>query len=398
MASINLYFDEKHVPANGKCALKISISHKSKTRYINLSINLELSEWDSLTFQVINRPDKSMLNRYISQRMKEVNDAIDMLRRSGRLGNMSCTEVRDTILSLYQNPDRTIIKNTFAYCFEQFTKLHTGRTCEIYQATINRLREFAGNRYESLTFEDITGDWLTKFDMFLSKQSPSRNARNIHLRNIRAVFNNAIDNEITSFYPFRKFHIKPQETAKRSLSVEQLRELANAKLPPDIEKYRDAFMLLFMLCGINVVDFCGLKEFVAGRVEYTRKKTKKFYSIKVEPEAMALFEKYRNKVYLFGPVGSVEDYRTFARRLNAALQQIERNGHPMFPTLTTYWARHTWATIASELDIPYDVISHALGHSHSSGARVTEVYINFNRKKIDQANRKVLDYVFYDKM
>ena len=61
--------------------------------------------------------------------------------------------------------------------------------------------------------------------------------------------------------------------------------------------------------------------------------------------------------------------------------------------LTSYWARHTWATIASELDIPVDVISHALGHSFSTGAKVTQVYINFNQKKIDDANRKVIDYI-----
>ncbi len=64
-----------------------------------------------------------------------------------------------------------------------------------------------------------------------------------------------------------------------------------------------------------------------------------------------------------------------------------------FPKLTSYWARHTWATLASELDIPEDVISHALGHSYSTGAAVTQVYINFNRKKIDEANRKVIDYI-----
>lgn len=65
----------------------------------------------------------------------------------------------------------------------------------------------------------------------------------------------------------------------------------------------------------------------------------------------------------------------------------------MFPRLTSYWARHTWATIASELNISEDVISRALGHSFSTGAAVTQVYINFNKSKIDQANRKVIDYI-----
>ena len=61
--------------------------------------------------------------------------------------------------------------------------------------------------------------------------------------------------------------------------------------------------------------------------------------------------------------------------------------------LNIHIARHTWATIASELDIPKDTISAALGHGGNS---VTDIYINFDQRKVDEANRKVLDYVLYD--
>ena len=59
-----------------------------------------------------------------------------------------------------------------------------------------------------------------------------------------------------------------------------------------------------------------------------------------------------------------------------------------------YWARHSWATIAAELDIPKETIAAALGHSSNT---VTDIYINFDRAKIDRANRQVLDYVLYNK-
>ena len=62
-----------------------------------------------------------------------------------------------------------------------------------------------------------------------------------------------------------------------------------------------------------------------------------------------------------------------------------------FPGLSSYWARHTWASIAAGLDIPKETIAAALGHSASS---VTDIYIKFDKKKIDEANRKVIDYVF----
>ena len=76
-----------------------------------------------------------------------------------------------------------------------------------------------------------------------------------------------------------------------------------------------------------------------------------------------------------------------------------RKGKPsalrsMIPGLTTYWARHTWATIAASLDIPRDTIAHALGHG---GNTVTDIYIDFDQKKVDDANRRVLDWVLYGK-
>ena len=67
----------------------------------------------------------------------------------------------------------------------------------------------------------------------------------------------------------------------------------------------------------------------------------------------------------------------------------------MIPGVTQYWCRHSWATIAAELDIPMDTISAALGHSH--GSPVTNIYIDFNQKKIDDANRRVIDYILYNK-
>ena len=91
-------------------------------------------------------------------------------------------------------------------------------------------------------------------------------------------------------------------------------------------------------------------------------------------------------------------------KMNKALKQMgpyERVGrggkkirHPLFPEITSYWARHSWATIAASLDIPKDTIAHALGHG---GNTVTDIYIDFDQTKVDEANRKVLDWVLYGK-
>lgn len=276
------------------------------------------------------------------------------------------------------------------------------RTREIYAATLERIKEFDPD-YKSLKFEDITKDWLIKFDKFLYKNSPSRNARNIHFRNIRSVFNDAIDDEITNLYPFRKFKIKNTVTIKRSLTVKQLRTFFECPCEKHGEQYKDIFKLTFYLIGINIIDLCNLKEIRNNRIEYYREKTNRLYSIKVEPEAMEIIEKYKGKNQLLDILDRYVDYRNYARRLNENLKRIgnttvgkhgKKNRQPLFPQLTTYWTRHTWATIASDLDIPKDTIAAALGHG---GNTVTDIYINFNQKKIDEANRKVIDHVLNKK-
>lgn len=268
------------------------------------------------------------------------------------------------------------------------------------------------NNIKSRTFENISKDWLTGFDLFLQKTSPAINGRNIHFRNIRAVFNDALDNEITQNYPFRVFKIKTEQTVKRSLTLNEIRELF-AISDPCQQRTIDLFKLSIYLIGINPVDLCELKEIDSqGRINYRRRKTKKLYSIKVEPEAFEIINRYKGNNYLLDILERYNDSQSFIASFDYLLKRVGKcvliqnpnfeitHRHkyikectPLFPHLSSYWARHTWATLASELDIPEDVISHALGHSYSTGAAVTQVYINFNRKKIDDANRKVIDYI-----
>lgn len=293
---------------------------------------------------------------------------------------------------------------TFVKHYEQFMESKTNRgTRGVYKHTLDRIRVFDKN-IDNKMFEDIDLKWLTDFEAFCAKTA-CKNARNIHLRNIRAVFNNAIDYEITTAYPFRRFKIRPEATRKRSMSIEELRRLFDYPVEDYAEIYRDMFRLIFMLVGINSVDLHGLKSITRdGRIEYKRAKTGRLYSIKVEPEAREIINKYRGVKGLLCIADRWSDSRNFRHQCNKALQkigQVERKGRggkktitAEFEGVTTYWARHTWATIAASLDIPKDTIAAALGHG---GDTVTDIYIDFDQKKVDAANRRVLDWVLYGK-
>lgn len=144
-------------------------------------------------------------------------------------------------------------------------------------------------------------------------------------------------------------------------------------------------MLQFYLMGINVADLYDAQGLRNGRLEYVRRKTKVPYSVKVEPEAMEIIERLGGKLSLIDmPYKSV----------TAAVSGLDSSLKKIMPGLSTNWARHTWATIAAELEIPMETVSHALGHQ--IGSQVTAVYIAFNQKKVDEANRRVIDYVNAD--
>lgn len=246
--------------------------------------------------------------------------------------------------------------------------------------------------------------WLSNFESWMAESGMKVNAYSIHLRNIRAVFNYAIDEETTTLYPFRKFKIKKEETRKRSLTIEQIRILKDYPCEEFEERYKDLFMLSFYLIGINIGDMLLLKveNVVNGRIEYHRQKTGKLYSVKIEPEAQAIIDRYKGREYLLNVLDEYSNYKDFISRINKALKNIgpfERKGlggkkvrQPLFPDLSTYWARHSWATLAAELDIPKETISAGLGHE--IGSDVTSIYIKFDQKKVDDANRRVIDYVF----
>ena len=154
---------------------------------------------------------------------------------------------------------------------------------------------------------------------------------------------------------------------------------------------------------MNILTKENLKEIKDGRIEYYRSKTNKLYSIKIEPEALKIINKYKGEKFLLNIMDKYKNYQDYQKRLNNSLKRIGntkilKHGkkvlNPLFPNISVYWARHSWATIASSLDIPKETIAHALGHGNNS---VTDIYINFDQNKVDLANRKVIDYVLYDK-
>lgn len=408
MATIKFYLDKRAQKKDGTYPLKISVRHNNESALIGLDVCLLDEQWDAQLSSIVRHPNKVFLNNYINTRRHDIETVLLELKMAARLDGMKMAAIKKSIEKALKGSgaEDEAKPYTFVDHFMKFVDRKTNtRTKEIYMATLDRIKDYDED-WKELAFEDITKDWLMDFNAHLSITSPSPNARAIHLRNIRAVFNDALDDEVTTVYPFRKFKIETVETAKRSLSVEEVRKLLTWPVEAHEERYRDLFMLIIYLRGINIGDLANLKSIDNGRITFNRMKTKRLYSMKVEPEAMEIIERYKGVDWLLFIRDDYAKHKDFAKRMNDNLQLIGEVGYKVkkvkgekrkykvkkgiFPDITTYWARHTWATLAAKLDIPKETIAASLGHG---GKTVTDVYIDFDQSKVDEANRKVMDYV-----
>lgn len=394
--------DTRRSGQSGMYPIRLSIGKGKQTAYIGTSISLFKDEWNQIKGICINHPHKTIINHRLKQIRLDA-EYIDLkLQIESGYNNLTASDIKDRIISKVGNESEK--RGDFEDYFLKVAESKSESTKAIYMHTLSRIRKYLKGDICKLSFSDITPAWLRDFDGYLSQTAPSANARGIHLRNIRAVFNCAITDELITDYPFRRFKIRTQKTRHRNLSVDRLRDLFSYPCEDYQRRHINIFKLSFLLIGMNMADMARMTCIEDGRINYIRCKTHRPYSIKVEPEALDIINQYRGQKYLLDILDRYSRHQDYTKRVNRSLQavgELTRSGlggkkdiKSAFPDLTMYWARHTWATIASDLDIPKDVIASALGHGEED---VTGIYINYNMKKVDRANRLVIDYVLYNK-
>lgn len=394
-----LYCDTRK-SRNGVAPINISISSMGQTVYVPTGIKVLSEQWDAKAQKIVYHPMKAKLNNLLSQKKYDIDSALFRLQDNGLLHGLNASEIKTKVL-LETNPDlkrhrSLILPRIEAYSARQ-TKTATNYT---YKHTADKIRAYTPDA-DLLRFEDITPRWLGRFNEWMSTDAPSQNARNIILRNIRTVFNEAIDDGITDFYPFRKFKIRAVATKSRALTVEQLR-----KIFADDSEYADVFKLSFYLGGISMCDLCALTKdnIVSGRIEYRRQKTEQFVSVGIQKEAQELLDKLAGDKHLIF-VSDRTDYRAYLKGMNNYLKHLgtvydpttkKWIGEPICSSVSQYWSRYSVATIAAELGIGQDVIAAILGHSTSG---VTSIYMRANRnRQVDTALRTVFNFIRLDSL
>lgn len=390
MIKVSIKLDKRRRLNSGKFPLKFKVARKDSAIYIPTGYELKEDEWDARNEKVKGLPEQRVINMKLMKRLSLLNDKIVQLQEEDKLRYFSNKK-----LSLYlsNDEDEQEYKNhLFKTQMDAFlaTKDNEG-TKLVYTTTASKISNYCD--YESLRLEDIDIEWLDGFVESLKKDKNTKNTIAVRLRSIRAVLNFARKKGLLKEYVFNMYSIKMEETKKRSLTVEELRKLHDVKLTPLRARHRDIFFLIFYLMGINLIDLSRIVKIENGRITYRRAKTGTLYNIKVEPEALEIINKYKGKEHLLCVFDRKSSYRYYDVSINKMLSKICSSIG--IPEVSTYWARHTFATIAYEIGISMDVIADCLGHKSSH--RITSIYVRKDQQLIDEANRKVIDYVLYNK-
>lgn len=379
----------------GELPLKIRICKDRKVRYINLGVSTKLEEWD---FEK-NRPkstcpNREMLEKLISNKICEVRNKIVELKSDNK--DFSAT----TLVEKISHPTKAItvgeLFKQHIHCLEE--EKRTGYRLSIQQ-TYNSLIKF--NRHLDIPFSEMDCNWLKKYEVWLRKQDKSENTIGIRFRNIRMIFNLAVNMELVKpeCYPFKKFKVSKlqQETAKRALNKAEIQAMIN--YPTEGKDFYtklavDLFTFSYFMGGINFADMAYLtgKNITEGRLIYNRRKTSKLINLPLQEVAIRVLKKYEDssKRYLFPILSNI--HKTEQQKLNRlhkvitkvnkALKAIgEESGIPI--KLTTYCARHSYATVLKRAGVATSIISESLGHSSE---KITQIYLDsFENKQIDEA-------------
>ena len=281
-------------------------------------------------------------------------------------------------------------------------------TAHVYRSSLNAIFAYRGN--ENFTFNEVNSEWLKGFEVFLRSRGCSWNTVSTYLRTFRAVYNRAVDLRKAPYVPhlFRSVYTGTRADHKRALGNEDMNKVF-AKLTQSsvdslpLKKAQEIFILMFLMRGLPFVDLVYLRksDLRDNTITYRRRKTGRTLSVTLTPEAMVLIKRYMNRdstsPYLFPLLksreGTQEAYREYQLALRTFNHQLMLLGDllGLGDKLSSYSARHTWATTAYYCEIHPGIISEAMGHSSIT---VTETYLKpFRSKKIDEANRQVVDFV-----
>ena len=386
---------------NGESPLMLRVTKQGKRKYQGLGVSIDAKYWDFEKNQPKrNCPNRDAILRLITEKTKEYQEQLIELKIENK---------EFTAKSLVQKVTNPTKRKTVGELFiERIQELKDAKRlgyAESHETVYHSLLNFNGHL--DIYFSEIDKEWLQKYEAWLRNIGNKENTIGIRFRTLRAVYNIAMEKQFVKpeCYPFRSYKVSKlhQDTAKRALTKNDVLEIINYQAQSKKCRYRqltvDLFAFSYFMGGINLKDIAFLKEdnIIDNRLSYIRRKTKQLITLPLQAQAIEIINKYKstNNPYLF-PILSSQPLtesqqrnriRQVAKSINRNLKAIgEELNLPI--DLTTYVARHSFATVLKRSGVNTSIICEAMGHSSE---KVTQIYLDsFENEQVDAAMSNLL--------
>lgn len=399
-ATVNVLCYKSKTLKNGEHPLMICVCKEGKRKYISLGVSINPVYWDfKKNKPKRNCPNREQINLLIREQEQKYSEQVLELSSRGK---------EFTLTTLMETVDTSLKVKTVGALFlnhiEQLKQENRMGYALSVRQVYTSLLKYKGHL--DFYFSDIDLCWLKDYEAWLQKQGLAKNTIGIRFRTLRVLYNVAIAEGLVrnECYPFKKFKVSKlhKETAKRAITKEQIKMILNL----DTSSFRfykrlavDMFVFSYLMGGINFADMSKLTyENIDGdRLIYVRQKTKKTIMLPILNEAHKIILKYKDskRRYVFPVLDNRKRtpmqirYRIYdvLSNVNGHLENIGRTlGIEL--KLTTYVARHSYATVLKRSGVPTSLICESLGHSSE---RVTQIYLDsFENEQMNTAMKNLL--------
>ena len=394
MTSIKVKFRPSTVDGK-EGGLYFQIIHNRVVRQLNTDYKVFAGEWDAESESVAINGNRSNYLLSIQERL-----TWDVARLE-KVVRMLETErhrfTADDVIAMFHKQTKESSLFTFMHgVIAQLKQLGKVRTSETYTATLKSFMAFRNN--QDVPLDGITSDLMLLYEAYLKTRDVRMNTISFYMRNIRAVYNRAVEKGLTpQNNPFRHVYTGVDKTVKRAIPIKTIKALKELDLSmkPSLGFARDMFMFSFYTRGMSFVDMAYLKktDLQNGILTYRRRKTGQQLTIKWEKCMDEIVTKYPdNETGYLLPI--IKKHGNERKQYDNALHLVNYRLKDLSSTLkfqrplTMYVARHSWASAAKAKNVPLSVISEGMGHNSEA---TTQIYLaSLETSVVDKANKLIL--------
>jgi len=390
--SVALWLDTRRSKKDGKFPVKVRVIHKRIPYYY--PSNITLSEAEFIT-ALSPKPGNKLMEAHLKLNELELQARETIDKITDELHLEFDISLFEKYLSISSN-DYSDVFNCFQRKIDDLKEKEQIKTAVGYETSLKAFKDYV-NR-DKLSFVEVDIDFLEGFESFMRKKKKSLTTVSIYTRNLRTIYNEAIDDKLVSqeLYPFgrNKYQIPQPANNKRALPDVDLIKLFQYKPEENTwEEYAKDMWMLSLLCqGMNMKDIANLryKNIQDDKILFTREKTKRTKKAGQIPIVVYLDDEAKQIISKWGTDNISPNQFVFPiyaddntplknlRNVEQQIKMINKYMRKIAATLeikqdfTFYAARHSFATTLKRQGRSTEEIQEFLGHTDK---KTTERYL-----------------------